>query len=146
MKLDNRTDADLAEFSKLLVSAELVPVGLNNKNLQLFCHRDDSGHIVGVVGVGIYRNGGLLRSLAVREDMRHQGIARSLLQEAYEFAGRNNCHHLYLLTETIGETMKRYGFSDILRKHAPSELLASPFFNGICPCSSRLMHKNIQEE
>lgn len=145
MKLDTKSPKDLATISELLIAANLVPVGLANENLHLFCARDAVGQIIGVVGVEVYSKGSLLRSLAVKDSMRNQGIARALLREAFQFAKSVQSYDLYLLTETIGDTMRRYGFKDIDRDQVPSDLLESPFFNGICPCSCQLMHKNIQE-
>lgn len=146
MKLCNKTDDLLSEISNLLLSAELVPVELDSDNLHVFYQQNDCEQIVGVVCVEVFAQGSLLRSLAVREDMRNKGIARSLLNEAFEFARSIQSYDLYLLTETIGETMYRYGFRDIRRKQIPSDLLSSPFFHGICPCSCQLMHRNLQEE
>jgi len=145
MKLGQLTEQNLAEIRTLLASAGLVPVGLDDEKLHLFCHFDDSGRIAGVIGIEVYPQGGLLRSLAVRSDMRNKGIARSLINEVLQFARSIQLYDLYLLTETIGETMYRYGFRDIVREQVPVEILGSPFFNGICPCSCRLMHKNIRE-
>jgi amino-acid N-acetyltransferase len=145
MKLGNKTEQVFVEISELLLSAGLVPVGLDSDNLHFFYQQNDCGEIIGVVGVEVYAPNSLLRSLAVREDMRNNGIARSLINEAIEFARSIKSYNLYLLTETIGKTMYRYGFRDIPREQVSDDLLASPFFNGICPCCSQLMHKNIQE-
>ena len=143
MKVEVKTPEILFQLSELLKSSGLVPEGLQKDNLYLFCEREDSGTMVGVVGMEIYGNVCLLRSLAVRENKRNQGIARSLLKQAFELARSIKSYEVYLLTETIGDTMHKYGFRDVYRDNVPNGLLESPFFNGICPCSCHLMYKNI---
>jgi len=139
-----KTAENIFQIRELLKSAELVPEGLEKDNLTFFCAREDSGKIIGVVGVEIYGDACLLRSLAVEKSKRNQGIARSLIQQAFAFACSVKSYNAYLLTETIGDTMHRYGFKDLAREEAPKALLQSPFFNGMCPCSCQLMYKNIR--
>lgn len=134
----------LSQASALLINSKLVPEGLEKDHLTLFYQPDEKKNVIGLIGVELYSGCCLLRSLAVREDRRNQGIARSLIKEALKFAYDKKSFDVYLITETIGDTMERYGFVDVGRESAPSDLLESPFFHGICPCSSRLMHKNIQ--
>lgn len=145
MKLEVKRPEIINQISELLTQSQLVPVGLDQDHLHLFCHIAESGEIIGVVGVEVYGAVCLLRSLTVREDKRSQGIAHALLTEAVNFARSVKSFEAYLLTETIGDIMSRYGFRDIPREYVPSELLQSPFFNGICPCSCQLMHKNIMD-
>lgn len=133
----------LSQASALLISSKLVPEGLEKDQLTFFCQFDEKKNVIGLIGVELYGDCCLLRSLAVREDQRNQGIARSLIKEALKFAYDMKSFDVYLITETIGDTMERYGFIDVARESVPPDLLESPFFNGICPCSCRLMHKNI---
>lgn len=108
-----------------------------------FCHSDNAGKIVGIIGVEVYGASSLLRSLAVISNMRNKGIARSLLKEALAFAESIASYDVYLITETIGDTMERYGFCDVAREQVPDVILKSPYLNGILPCSSRIMYRNI---
>ena len=143
MKVEIKTPEIIFQFSELLKSSELVPEGLEKDNLYLFCEREESGAIVGVVAVETYGNVCLLRSLAVQENKQNRGIARSLLKEAFEYARSVKSYEMYLLTETIVDMMYRYGFRNVHRDKVPNEFLESPFFNGLCSCSCQLMYKNI---
>ena len=145
MKLEQKTENALNEISDLLLASNLVPVQLESDNLHFFCHYDNKGKMVGVIGVEVYDTSCLLRSLAVISEMRNSGIARSLLKEALAFAKSIASYDIYLITETIGDTMERYGFCDIAREKVPDSILKSPYLNGICPCSSRIMYRNIDE-
>ena len=145
MKLSVKTYEVLSQISDLLVSSNLVPEGLEKENLTLFYKANEFEKVVGVIGVEVYGKFCLLRSLAVHKSKRNLGIARTLIHEALEFACAEKSFNVYLITETIGNTMMRYGFNNISRDDVPHEILKSPFFNGICPCYCQIMHKKIQE-
>lgn len=145
MNLLTKTPETLSQISELLISSNLVPEGLEKDNLYLFYESDEAKGVTGVIGVEAYGDSCLLRSLAVRGDKRNQGIARNLIREALDFARLDMKFNVYLITETISDTMIRYGFSNIAREDVPGDILKSPFFNGICPCSCQIMHKNIGE-
>lgn len=145
MELSTKTSEVLSRISDLLTGCDLVPEGLEKENLTLFYELDELEQVLGVIGVEAYGEVCLLRSLAVRHDKRNLGIARELIKNALNFAQLNNCCDVYLITETIGDTMLRYGFSNINRGDVPQDILKSPFFNGICPCSCQIMHKNVKE-
>lgn len=146
MKIITKTPELLAEIGELLVSAELEPIGLDNRALQLFVCRDEVGKVAGVAGIEAYGKACLFRSLAVREDQRSKGLGRSLIHEALAYARNSGSPDVYLLTETIGETMRCYGFRDIARAGVPEDVLTSPFFNGICPCGCNLMYRSLERE
>lgn len=146
MRLENKLPEVIKQISDLLTHAGLVPVNLEANNVHLFYRMSESGKMTGVIGVETYGDGFLLRSLAVRAESRNQGVARSLLEEAFDFARNNGCFHAYLLTETIGDTMQRRGFREVSRCQVPEAMHQSPFLQGICKCSMPLMYKNIGEE
>ncbi len=145
MKLEQKTEYALNEINDLLIASDLVPVQLASDKLHFFCHNDNAGKMDGVIGVEVYGKSCLLRSLTVTSEMRNRGIARSLLEEALAFARSIASYDIYLITETIGDTMERYRFLDIGREKVPDAILKSPYLNGICPCSSRIMYRNIDE-
>lgn len=146
MRIENKSPEIVRQISELLIQAELIPVNLEANNVHLFCEMSESGTLEGVIGVETYGTSFLLRSLAVRAESRNQGIARSLLDEAFEFARNTGCFHAYLLTETIRDTMQRRGFREISRCQAPEAMHQSPFLQGVCKCSMPIMYKNIGEE
>lgn len=145
MRLKAKSEHDLTMVSQLLSQAKLVPIGLENDQLHLFCECTEDAQMIGVIGVELYGTACLLRSLAVREDKQHAGIARKLWKEAITFAFQSQCFDVYLITELLGDTMLRYGFTAITRQDVPKDMLQSPFFHGICSCSSQVMYKNIRE-
>ena len=55
-----------------------------------FVVREDDGRVVGVAGLEVHGDDGLLRSVAVDPDYRGQGLAASLVEAALERA-RSGC-------------------------------------------------------
>lgn len=146
LKMEQKTEDILNEINDLLVASNLVPVQLESDKLYFFCHKDKAGKIIGVIGVELYGTSSLLRSLAVSFERRNEGIGHSLLKEALAFAKSIASYDVYLITETIADTMQDYGFCDVAREKMPAAMLKSPYLNGICPCSARIMYINILKD
>lgn len=144
MLLQEKSVEELAKIKELLVAGNLVPAELERTNLFFFLRKDGCGVLQGVVGVELYPDIALLRSLVVHEQWRRRGIARNLLAEATEFIRQAGIDEVFLLTETVEEMMVRYGFSYLEGREIPEALLASPFLDGRCSCSCRMMRKSLR--
>lgn len=97
----------------------------------------------GVVGVEIYGEYGLLRSLPVRADHRLTGIGRSLLKHAETEAARLGVRDLYLLTESAATFVTRHGYAQTERTQVPRAIGATREFVELCPASAACMTKSI---
>lgn len=97
--------------------------------------------IVGVAGLEVYGEYGLLRSLAVSADYRNKGIAGKLLQRILAKATLLPLKELYLLTETAPGYFGRKGFLQITRNEVPVEVMGSSEFSHVCPVSAIVMKK-----
>jgi amino-acid N-acetyltransferase len=147
MRVCEKNSQILDQVSQLLKDAGLVPIGLEEEKLQLFCEQDKNDEVLGVVGLEIYGTAAILRSLAVQEDMRKQGIGRRLLSEVFVFEKNNEITELYLMTETIGKMLEQsYGFSYIGREKVPGDMAQSPLFKDVCHCSCAVMVKQLGGE
>ena len=104
-----------------------------------------NGELIGTVGVEIHDQVGLLRSVAVAENSRSQGLASQLVGEAIGYARKYGLTDLYLLTTTAEHYFPRFGFTTIPRQEAPAALRASAEFQGVCPDSAALMHLPLKE-
>ncbi|GHG10105.1 hypothetical protein GCM10017783_23260 [Deinococcus piscis] len=105
---------------------------------------EQGGELVGTVGVEIYGRLGLLRSVAVLEAYRSQGLGEQLVRQALAYAAKYGLSDLYLLTTTAENYFPRFGFRAISRLQAPTELQASAEFQGACPQSASLMHLSLE--
>src|SRR5919198_5970916 len=89
-----------AKVKELLAACKLPNSDLEVTHFEHFfgCGREDEPK--GVIGIELYGNVGLLRSLAVDESTRGRGCGKRLVTEAELHAARNGVQSLYLLTTT----------------------------------------------
>ena len=103
----------------------------------------DGAEIVGVGGLEIHGEFGLLRSVVVADRLRGQGIGKTLV-DAVEASARNRgVASLLLLTETAADFFGRLGYSEIARVDVPQRIRNSAEFRDLCPQSARCMIKRI---
>jgi amino-acid N-acetyltransferase len=143
MRVFDKNENFLIAVRNLLIQCGLNPINIEADHVLLFCEMSPANELIGIIGLEIYETSALLRSLAVRDTQRGQGLAHSLLNEAIHFANQNRIIDLFLLTETIEQMMKQqYGFRLVPKELIPVDMIESPFFNGICPNCS-IMHKRL---
>jgi amino-acid N-acetyltransferase len=99
--------------------------------------------VVGVAGLEIHGEDGLLRSVAVEEEYRGQGLAASLVEAVVGRAKRLNLRAVYLLTTTARDYFARHGFSDCPREEAPSAIRESWEYRTGCPSTAALMKRPV---
>ena len=104
----------------------------------------DSGQIVGSVGLEICGEFGLLRSLALSESLRGQGIGEQLVGQIEEYARSKNISSIYLLTTTADQFFTHLGYQTVRRENAPAPVQDTTEFQSICPASAVCMCKQIK--
>jgi len=124
-----------------LLEAENLPVADLPLTLENFLIALQNEELIGVVGVEIYGDYGLLRSLSVRSDFRNMGVAANLLQRIDALSRLKKLKELYLLTETAPGYFDRKGYKKIARADVPTEIQQSSEFSHICPQSAIVMKK-----
>lgn len=130
----------------LLIQCGLNPINIEADHVIWFCEMNAANELIGVIGLELYETSALLRSLAIRETNRGQGIGHLLIDEAINFANQNNVMDLFLLTETIEEMMRQqYGFRLVPKDLVPVDMIESPFFHGICPSTCQIMFKSLNK-
>ncbi len=126
-----------------LVGRTGLPVEDLRAGDQRFWVAQDGPGIVGVIGVEIHGNTGLVRSMAVDETHRHRGIAGALYAALEEWWSQRG--PLVLLTETAEAFFARRGFQTVDRESVPEPIKASAEFRELCPVSARAMVKPVRE-
>src|SRR5512137_1334504 len=134
---------DLRGALDLLGRAELTDQDVAERWGHYFVVREDDGRVVGVAGLEIHGEDGLLRSVAVDADYRGQGLAASLVEAAFERAKRVNLRAVYLLTTTAREYFARRGFADCPRETAPAGIRESWEFRTGCPSTAAFMKRPV---
>ena len=129
------------EVSALLVACDLPITDLrDDSNVCFFGIRHES-ELLGVIGIEVCGDFGLLRSLAISAAHRGNGLGQKLVALSEEWATRSNIKALYLLTTTADSFFARLGYEELSRSEAPRAISETSQFAGLCPDSSTCMCK-----
>jgi amino-acid N-acetyltransferase len=122
----------------LLARSGLPLDGLaDHQHTTLVARQEDA--IVGSAALELYGNAALLRSVAVDQARRGQGVGKRLAHAALEMARQHGVKQVYLLTETAADYFQRLGFHPIERHQADSAVQMSVEFTSACPQSAQTM-------
>lgn len=86
--------------------------------------------IVGAVGLEVYDDMALLRSLAVTPACQHLGLGRALTETALSYLTTRQFRAVYLLTTTAEAFFARYGFCLVARDAVSTGVQQSVEFQG----------------
>ncbi len=128
---------------KLLAAAQLPTEDLTAAHCENFFYSGPETTPAGLVGLEIYGDVALLRSLVVAPDRRGAGEGAELLRHAEEQARARGVRSLFLLTTTAEEFFARHGYERASRESAPDSIRATREFAGICPASSAFMVRRL---
>jgi amino-acid N-acetyltransferase len=127
-----------------LLEAEGLPASdLTETHLEHFFFTGSDGAPSALVGLEIYGESALLRSLVVRAAARTQGLGSALVLHAEEYAAAHHVRALYLLTTTAEPYFERRGYRRIDRFQAPPSIQSTREFASLCPSSSAFMIKRL---
>jgi amino-acid N-acetyltransferase len=125
----------------LLAACSLPNADITQKKLEHFFGCGTEKNPGGIVGVELYGEVALLRSLAVKEGVRGQGCGKRLVQEAEQHAARSGAKRLYLLTTTAEKFFAALGYSVVDRAAVPDAIRATTEFSSLCSDSASVMQK-----
>ncbi|MDB5151737.1 MAG: family N-acetyltransferase [Mucilaginibacter sp.] len=128
-----------------LLTAEKLPVDDLPANLENFLVVRKNDELIGVIGLEVYGDYSLLRSLAVQPDSRSKGIAGKLLREIEILAHLKGSKAIYLLTETAPDYFNHKNYIKITRNDVPAEVQQSSEFSHVCPQSAIVMMKTLTQ-
>lgn len=100
--------------------------------------------IAGCAGIERYGDAGLLRSVAVSEELGGKGLGAELVRGCVARARQLGLRGLYLLTTTAAGYFPRFGFETISREALPAALAASEELRGACPASAVAMRLTLR--
>lgn len=131
------------EVFALLIACDLPVADLRDDSNVLFFGFRLESELLGVIGIEVCGDFGLLRSLAVSALYRGNGLGQKLFAFSEEWAMRSNPKALYLLTTTANSFFERLGYETLTRAEAPSTITQTPQFARLCPDSSTFMGKGL---
>jgi amino-acid N-acetyltransferase len=127
-----------------LLEAEGLPASdLTEAHLEHFFFTGSDGAPSALVGLEIYEEAALLRSLVVSAAARIQGLGSALVLHAEQYAASHQVRALYLLTTTAESYFEHRGYKRIDRAEAPSSIQSTREFASLCPSSSAFMIKRL---
>jgi amino-acid N-acetyltransferase len=128
----------LGKIITLLERNQLPTAGLEEPRVVALVAWDGED-VIGSVALEIYDKSALLRSVAVDESYRGQGMGQELTQAALDLARSRNICRVYLLTETADNFFPRFGFTTITRDEVDEQVRESVEFKSACPASAHVM-------
>jgi len=95
----------------------------------------------GCVGLEVYEESAVLRSVAVDPEYQKQGVGTELVQAVEEHARNHRVKTLHLLTTTAEAFFAQRGYVRTDRDSVPQSVAQSIEFRSICPKSSVCMSR-----
>jgi amino-acid N-acetyltransferase len=132
---------DAESIKGLLQACHLPFEDITAGHLEHFYVIEGEKGLEGNIGIEICGAYGLLRSLAVTESMRGQGLGEALTQHIEDYARDKDLKALYLLTTTAANFFSHLGYEPTERVNAPDPLQETNEFKSICPASAVCMVK-----
>lgn len=134
---------DAGQVKRLLADCGL-PDEDASSHIEHFLIARSGDDVAGVVGLQMAGPVALLRSLAVAQKYRGQGLGKLLYDRILKYAHDRGIETLYLLTLTARAFFSRRGFTAAERSSAPEQIVATREFAMLCPDSADFMVKDIR--
>ncbi len=136
-------DPPLVEVRELLRACALPVDDLDGSHPVRFLGWRRNRRLAGVVGLELFGEVALLRSLAVEETARGEGLGAEMLACAERTAAAQGVCELFLLTTTAAEFFRARGYRDADRDGAPAAIRATAEFADLCPADSACLSKRL---
>lgn len=133
----------VVKVMSLLAQCALPNSDLSEEKLQHFFGCGEEANPRGVVGVEMYGDVALLRSLAVEKDVRGKGCGKRLVEEAEKYAAHNGVKRLYLLTSTAEAFFGALGYEKVGRDAVPEAIRNTTEFSTLCSSTAPVMAKDL---
>jgi amino-acid N-acetyltransferase len=135
------SEVDLTAIRALLSAEQLPTADLDSSLLSTFTVLRDGHAINGAVGLELFGEVALLRSLVVRPSQRGKGLGLALVQAAEAKARAGGARAIYLLTTTAQQFFSDRGYRAIPRDSTPISIQRTTQFAGLCPSTAIVMVK-----
>lgn len=115
----------------LLKDYDLPTQDIGFSNIEFYTTKDDED-LVACVGLEMFGDIALLRSLAVRRNSAHKGVGSKLVNFILKESSAKKLKSLFLLTETAAPFFEKLGFITIERNSVPDAIQCSKEFSELC--------------
>ncbi|RMF84568.1 MAG: GNAT family N-acetyltransferase [Nitrospinota bacterium] len=131
---------DLSAILELMTTVQLPQAGISEA-IEHFWIAREGAKIIGSIGVEVYANRCLLRSLAVHPSWQGKGLGKALTETLLAYLTAKRFQAVYLLTTTAEAFFARYGFHPIARDAVPQTVQQSVEFQSACPLTAACMER-----
>jgi amino-acid N-acetyltransferase len=135
--------ADHPAFTALVRSAGLPLDGLEPALATAVVARDGAA-VVACAALELYGDAALLRSVAVAQSRRGEGLGLRISQAALDLARDRGARRVFLLTQTAEGFFPKLGFRRIGREEAQPAVGRSIEFQSVCPASATVMALSLE--
>ncbi len=136
----------LDEVVSLLANCGLPVADISLKKPPVFFGVRSERGLLAVIGIELFGEVALLRSLAVVPTARGQRLGHDLVAFAERVAAERGVETLFLLTETAAQFFIKLGYRPTDRSDAPPAVRSTAQFASLCPASSAFLCKAISEK
>lgn len=137
------TDKHKSKLIALLQKSNLPESDIKIDDKHLFFGSFNNINLTATIGIEIYGTNALLRSLAVVDSERGNGLGKAMVKYLEDYSKDKNIKKLFLLTNTAEKFFLSIGYKICDRKNAPKEIKSTAQFSDLCPSSSSFMTKSL---
>jgi amino-acid N-acetyltransferase len=142
VSLEPATPTDLDRVERLLAANDLPTADIRADAPQFYVAWVD-GDPVGVGGLELHGDAGLLRSVVVADPHRGRGFGTAICAALEACAEQADVETLYLLTTTATDFFGNRGYAVVDRTAVPERLRSSRQFADLCPDSATCLRKSL---
>ncbi|MFX0012960.1 MAG: arsenic resistance N-acetyltransferase ArsN2 [Promethearchaeota archaeon] len=140
IKIRTANHQELKSVFRLLRKVNLPLEGVADHFDNFFIAQEED-QLVGCIGIELYENVGLIRSVAVDPSFQGRGIGNILVDAIQKFGKEKKLKAIYLLTETAADFFSKLDYMIIPRDKADDRIKKSIEFTSACPASATCMMK-----
>ncbi|MHA2385633.1 MAG: arsenic resistance N-acetyltransferase ArsN2 [Candidatus Thorarchaeota archaeon] len=144
-RIERTSPSELSWILSLLNDVDLPSEGVKDhiSNFLSLRSDDDDPNLApwGCVGLEIYGDSALLRSMAISPEHQGKGLGTVLTKAIIEDAQEKGIKTLFLLTDTAEDFFRRFGFRVVEREHVPDDVKTSIEFTKLCLEAPAMMLK-----
>ncbi len=135
-------DPEITQALDLLSENALPTTDLPKQQVRLF-GISENNKLTGCVGIEVFGESALLRSLATSSSSRGKGLGKLLTKKVEAAAKEEGVKKIFLLTETAENFFKKMNYSVIERDFVPDEIKQTTEFSELCPSTAVAMQKTL---
>ena len=145
MNIQPAQHADLPAVCALLDMERLPASDLDQRAIERFLVWREDSRVDGIVGLELYGEVALLRSLVIAPQARGRGAGVALTRAAESRAAQMGANTIYLLTTSAERFFRARGYRNIDRGDAPKSIQGTTQFSALCPSTAVLMTKPLRQ-